>query len=167
MIGGGVVSKKIYTIDGVNFSDLESFYDEISSILIPDAQWGHNLDAFNDILRGGFGTPREGFIIIWKNTDISREALGYDLTIGFLTEPFQRITQGLSDTELEQREYKRLKDDPEINEEDISWLMDGFKIGYYNLKNRLESARQHEGQTIFDMLVEIIHQHPDIELRLE
>ena len=48
---------ELYEIDGKNFSTLEEFYDEISRVLIPGAQWGRNLDAFNDILRGGFGTP--------------------------------------------------------------------------------------------------------------
>lgn len=54
--------KKIYEIDGAHFSTLEDFYDEISRVLIPGAYWGRNLDAFNDILRGGFSTPEEGFI---------------------------------------------------------------------------------------------------------
>ena len=48
-------SKPIYEIDGARFSTLEGFYNEISQALIPGVDWGHNLDAFNDILRGGFG----------------------------------------------------------------------------------------------------------------
>ena len=45
------------TINGDNFSDLESFYDEIDRVLTKDLDWEtvHNLDAFNDLLRGGFG----------------------------------------------------------------------------------------------------------------
>jgi RNAse (barnase) inhibitor barstar len=44
-------------IEGKNFSDLGSFYDEIDRVLTNDLDWktGHNLDAFNDLLRGGFG----------------------------------------------------------------------------------------------------------------
>lgn len=72
---------KTFTIDGMNFSNLEEFYDEISDKLIPDASWGYNLNAFNDILRGGFGTPDEGFVLIWKNSHISRKKLGYDETV--------------------------------------------------------------------------------------
>ena len=63
------------------FSTLEGFYDEISRVLIPGAYWGRNLDAFNDILRGGFGTPKGGFVLIWKNSQISRERLGYSETV--------------------------------------------------------------------------------------
>lgn len=73
--------KTIYEIDGENFYDLEGFYDEVSLIIIPNAYWGRNLDALNDILRGGFGTPYEGFKLIWKNSAISELALGYKETV--------------------------------------------------------------------------------------
>jgi RNAse (barnase) inhibitor barstar len=59
--------RRTYVIDGERFATLEEFYDEISRVLIPDACWGRNLDAFNDILRGGFGTPEEGFILRWQH----------------------------------------------------------------------------------------------------
>jgi RNAse (barnase) inhibitor barstar len=73
--------KREYTIDGTRFSTLEEFYEETSSVLIPGAEWGHNLDAFNDILRGGFGTPEEGFILRWRNSKFSQHCLGYPETI--------------------------------------------------------------------------------------
>ena len=69
-------SLQSYRIDGERFSTLEEFYEEISSVLIPGAGWGHILDAFNDILRGGFGTPEEGFILIWQNAQVSQKCLG-------------------------------------------------------------------------------------------
>ena len=53
-------SKLVYEIDGLEFHTLEEFYDVVSRVLIPNAYWGRNLDAFNDILRGGFGTPEGG-----------------------------------------------------------------------------------------------------------
>lgn len=46
-------------IDGAAFSTPEGFYDEISRAVVPDAAWGRNLHALNDILRGGFETPKE------------------------------------------------------------------------------------------------------------
>lgn len=73
--------KQVYEIDGAEFASLDGFFDEISKKLIPNATWGRNLDAFNDVLRGGFGTPREGFVLRWKNSQISRERLGYAETI--------------------------------------------------------------------------------------
>ena len=50
-------------INGDNFSDLETFYDEIDRELTKDLNWktGHNLNAFNDLLRGGFGVFQFGF----------------------------------------------------------------------------------------------------------
>ena len=72
--------KKVYVIDGANFTTLEGFWDEISDKLIPGVYWGRNLDAFNDILHGGFGTPEEGFILVWKNSALSRESLGHPET---------------------------------------------------------------------------------------
>jgi RNAse (barnase) inhibitor barstar len=70
-----------YEIDGKNFSTLEGFYEEISCVMMPHDQWGQNLDAFNDILRGGFGTPADGFTIRWKNHLVSKERLGYPETV--------------------------------------------------------------------------------------
>lgn len=77
----GVPPKPIYEIDGRKFSSLEEFFEEVSRKLIPNAGWGHNLDAFNDILRGGFGTPSGGFVLRWKNSKVSRERLGYPETV--------------------------------------------------------------------------------------
>ena len=71
----------MYEIDGARFTTLEEFYDEVSRVLIPGGYWGHNLDAFNDILRGGFGTPDGGFTFVWKNSALSRQALGYPETV--------------------------------------------------------------------------------------
>ena len=65
----------IYEIDGANFSTLDEFYDEITRVVIPDMYWGRNLDAFDDILSGGFGTPEEGFTLRWTNHKLSRQRL--------------------------------------------------------------------------------------------
>jgi len=64
-----------YEIDGARFDTLDGFYDEVSRVLIPDAFWGRNLDAFSDILRGGFGTPEDGFTLRWTNHELSRKRL--------------------------------------------------------------------------------------------
>jgi RNAse (barnase) inhibitor barstar len=69
-----------YEIDGRDFATLEEFYHVISRVLIPGTEWGRNLDAFNDILRGGFGTPEGGFVLRWRNSTVSRERLGYPET---------------------------------------------------------------------------------------
>jgi RNAse (barnase) inhibitor barstar len=84
------MAKPVIEIDGNEFSTLEQFYEVIDRVLVPGASWGHNLDAFNDILRGGFGTPNGGFILRWKNADVSRERLGYGETVRQLKARLER-----------------------------------------------------------------------------
>ncbi len=72
---------KIYEINGQFFSTLEEFAEQFSQVALTNYEWNGNLDAFNDILWGGFGTLDEGFILLWKNSNISRERLGYDETV--------------------------------------------------------------------------------------
>ncbi|MEL7682740.1 barstar family protein [Citromicrobium bathyomarinum] len=76
-----MTAKPELVIDGSRVWSLESFWDEVSRSLIPGARWGRNLDAFNDILRGGFGTPEGGFVLRWSESETSRAFLGYPETI--------------------------------------------------------------------------------------
>lgn len=101
--------KRTYVIDGGRFSTLEEFYDEISHVLIPECGWGENLNAFNDILRGGFGTPDEGFVLRWENSEISRQKLGYPETARQLRSSLEtchstnrdRVEADIRDAEME------------------------------------------------------------------
>ena len=127
------MAKPILKIDGKNFSTLEEFYVEVSRKLIPGASWGHNLDAFDDILRGGFGTPENGFILVWEASDASRKRLGYPETV----------------RQLE----RRLKRCHPSNRAAV--------------EAELAATRQSQGPTVFDWLVEIIHGHESVELRLQ
>jgi RNAse (barnase) inhibitor barstar len=81
--------QKTVVIDGDNFSDLESFYDEKDRVLTKDLNFkkGHNLDAFNDILCGDFGifSYNENLKLIWTNFLKSKTLLGERL-ISQLTE---------------------------------------------------------------------------------
>jgi len=70
-----------YVLNGTRITSLEAFWDHISGSVIPGAFWGRNLDAFNDILRGGFGTPDEGFTLRWTHSAVSREHLSYPETV--------------------------------------------------------------------------------------
>lgn len=66
-----------YVIDG---SKARTWPEIVASInaFIPDSKWqGNSLDALDDILYGGYGTP-EKFIVIWKASDISRQMLGLE-----------------------------------------------------------------------------------------
>ena len=76
-----MVPKLIIRIDGSRFSNLEGFFKHFAEMALNGYTWGMNLDAFNDVLRGGFGTPEGGFIIEWQNHAISKQRLGYAETI--------------------------------------------------------------------------------------
>jgi RNAse (barnase) inhibitor barstar len=69
--------KKRFIIDGNKFSDLNGFYDEVQKVLTDNFEgFGRNLDAFNDILRGGFGKfDDENITIIWKHSKKSKREL--------------------------------------------------------------------------------------------
>ena len=54
----------VLIIDGACFSDFDGFAREFSRLL-RDYTWQGNLDAFNDILGGGFGTPEDGWVLRW------------------------------------------------------------------------------------------------------
>lgn len=76
------------TIDGNAFADLSGFYDEVERKLTRDLGWslGRNLDAFNDILRGGFGVHEynEELELVWLNSAVSERQLGNPETISYL-----------------------------------------------------------------------------------
>ncbi|WJE46818.1 hypothetical protein QRD90_21865 [Peribacillus frigoritolerans] len=80
---------KVFIIDGDKFSNFKGFCKEFSDIVLSGKyKWHGNLDAFNDILFGGFGDieNEEQFTIIWRNSAKSKVDLGYSETIVKLNE---------------------------------------------------------------------------------
>jgi len=77
--------RREFIIDGRNFDDIEGFYCEIDRLFTKDLGWktGHNLDAFNDILRGGFGVHAYGepIRVVWKNFAKSKNEFGYEAAV--------------------------------------------------------------------------------------
>src|SRR5690349_10362116 len=71
----------IYEMDGTAFRNYDEFAAYFSNRVLREHRWNGNLNAFNDILRGGFGTPEEGFTLRVVNTDAARRALGYSETV--------------------------------------------------------------------------------------
>lgn len=68
-----------YIIDG---SEAHTWPDIVAGInaFIPDSAWqGSSLDALDDILYGGYGTP-EKFVVVWRDSDASRRTLGLEAT---------------------------------------------------------------------------------------
>jgi hypothetical protein len=121
--GGSLPSdtgRTVFELDGARFSTLESFYDEVSRVLIPGSEWGHNLDAFNDILRGGFGTPEGGFTILWRAHMLSAERLGYPETIRQLELRLERCHPANRASVLQQLAQARRGEGPTVFE----WLVE-------------------------------------------
>lgn len=126
-------NKKVYIVDGSRFSTLSEAAVEFTRVLGLSESWNGNLDAFNDFLRGGFGTPEDGFILVWRHSEISRERLGHFETLLWLEERVHHC----------------------------------HPSNVAHIQERITAARQNEGETLFDTLVDIIRGHEDIELRLE
>jgi len=116
--------KPVFELDGASFASLAGFFEEIGRVL-GIAGWGTNVDAFNDVLRGGFGTPEGGFVLRWLNSAASRATLGYDATIRW-------------------REQQLARCHP-----------DSVPV----VAAALDAARRGEGDTVFDILLQVIRCH--------
>ena len=114
---------KMYEINGECFSTLEEFYDELDRVMHL-APWGRNLDAFNDILRGGFGTPEDGFTIRWKNHTVSKERFGYVATARELELQLKHCHPTSRASILEQLEAAKVQRGETI----FDWLVDIIRI---------------------------------------
>jgi len=123
-------------IHGGHFSSLAGFYEEVSNVLMKDADWKvGTLDGFDDILYGGFGVieGKEEIEMIWKESEKSKQDLGFDATREFYN---NKIRQGKP-----------------------------FNIEL--IQQKLDDLTEGKGQTLFEILVEIIQSHSNIALKLE
>ena len=131
------MNKQTITINGANFSDLETFYDEIDRVLTKGLNWktGHNLNAFNDLLYGGFGVHEyeEPIKLIWIKVNKSKEDLGLEATKNY---------------------YKQEIQNP-----------NSLNVQLY--KEELDKLGNGTGQTFFDIIIEIISKHDDIEFLMQ
>lgn len=113
-------------IDGARFSTPDEFYAEMERILTSGLDWkpGHSLDAFNDLLRGGFGVHECGqpLDIVWVRSEKSRKDLGFAGTERYWAQVLERCHPSNRERVLK----------------------------------RMEEARRGEGETFFDMIVDII-----------
>ncbi|KRE57464.1 barstar family protein [Paenibacillus sp. Soil750] len=84
---------KTFIIDGSKISNFEDFCSEFSDVVLSGKhRWHGNLDAFNDILSGGFGEIEgdEALTIFLKNSSTLKESLGYTETVKLLEERLLR-----------------------------------------------------------------------------
>lgn len=99
-----------------------------------DEDWklGNSLDAFNDLLYGGFGAIEGGerVTLVWQQMEKNRLDLGYEVTRQYYEEKFLAHS--------------------------------AFNKDYF--REKLEALNNGTGQTYFDMLLEIIADHPNIRV---
>lgn len=120
--------KKMTVINGGHFSDLEGFYEEISQLFMKDEDWKvGTLDGFDDIL---YGVKTD---ITWKDSQKSKEDLGFDLTKEFYE---NKIKQGKP-----------------------------FNVKL--IQQKLDELIAGNGQTLFEILIEIIESHKNVTLILD
>jgi hypothetical protein len=81
--------RKTILLNANRFSTLASFYQEVENTCTKDLGWsiGRNFDAFNDVLRGGFGVHdyEEPVQLIWLHSDKSQTDLGWEETVTYLS----------------------------------------------------------------------------------
>src|SRR5690606_29029818 len=74
-------------LDGSRIHDIPSFYDEVNRVFMRgvDFTLGPSLDAFNDVLHGGYGAIRgnEPIRLKWLHFEKNKEDLGVAATIAF------------------------------------------------------------------------------------
>jgi RNAse (barnase) inhibitor barstar len=135
------MGKSVVTIDGAGFTDLSGFFDQFRQRAQLGSASAHNLDAFNDVLRGGYGTPQGGFVLRWQHHALSRQRLGY-------AETARQLRRMLATCDPHNRA---------------------------SVRRDIAQALSHKGSTVYDWLLDIIHEHGPggaeaedaVELRLE
>lgn len=77
-----------YVLDGSRIWTTQEFFDAVGEAVGgPGTYFGANLDAFNDCLSGGFGTPEDrSFYFVLDDSSSVRERLGVAATVEWLRE---------------------------------------------------------------------------------
>lgn len=121
-------------LEGKNIHDIPSFYQEINRVFMQNEDWelGESLDAFNDLLYGGFGILKglPHIQLIWNSSNICSHNLGYDTTKVYY---LKKLEPGLL-----------------------------FNRTYHEQK--LAELEAGNGRTYFQIILDIISEHPNIQL---
>jgi RNAse (barnase) inhibitor barstar len=87
------MAKVTYHINGEDFETLDEFYNIIYEQLIPGRSWGKSLDDLEDLV-GGYCNEEFAFRLVWRNSGVSRDRLGYEETVRQLEKRLQRCHPG-------------------------------------------------------------------------
>jgi RNAse (barnase) inhibitor barstar len=121
-------------LEGTNIHDISSFYKEINRVFMQNEDWdlGESLDAFNDLLYGGFGILKglPNIKLVWNDSKKCSHALGYDTTKAYY---LRKLEPGST-----------------------------FDRAYHEQK--LAELETGNGRTYFEIILDIISEHPNIQL---
>ncbi len=99
------------SIEGDAIHDIASFYEEINRVFMSNEDWtlGNSLDAFDDLLYGGYGLAKDAteLQLVWRNFEHSRQALGYAATRAYYQqklEPGSPFSKDLFENKLRELE---------------------------------------------------------------
>jgi RNAse (barnase) inhibitor barstar len=125
---------KTFVIDGNRFADIAGFYRELNRLFMAAEDWqlGESLDAFDDLLYGGFGEAAgESTITIrWCRFEKSRIDLGLDATRAYYLKKLQQPHRYQVET----------------------------------ARRNLQELESGTGKTYFELLLQIIAEHPNVTL---
>jgi len=76
------MAKVVFELDGRRVTSLDQFFAAFRRAV--GVGPNRSLDAFNDYLRGGMGTPADGFVLRWRHHAVSRAGLGHPATARWL-----------------------------------------------------------------------------------
>lgn len=143
--------KREFIIDGEQFNDIEGFYCEIDKLFTKDLDWetGHNLDAFDDILYGGFGVHnfKEPIKIIWKNFSKSRNDFSYEATAKHYAQDLAICCDPAKMAHI-------------TNKDDLTNIIN-------MVKKQLQDAQNRKGETLLHIIVKIISKNAEHDRTLE
>lgn len=115
----------VYEIDGSQVNNLEDFYRLLGEAVNgPDGYFGTNLNALNDCLRGGFGTPESGgFEFVLRHCRHAAAALGYDETVRQLERQLAQCSPRAQDYLTSELNRARQQEGPVV----LDWIQEVFQ----------------------------------------
>ncbi|WP_045690291.1 barstar family protein [Hymenobacter sp. AT01-02] len=139
-------------LEGARINSLDDFYDAVEHFLtVGECPWGRNLDSLDEIVQYSFNYTNDPDLnvteIEWRDSALSANKLGKDATLLWwqqkLSVPDETTIQHWSAEQKQEILARR---------EQIEATM--------NL------TRKGKGQTLFEMLEDILNSNPDVTLTL-
>jgi len=136
---------KIYILNAARFDTLADFHTVLYRVIpfLPDYKPAHNLDALNDVLYSGFG--KHPVVLIWKHAHKSKQDLGFEATRDFYQSKLPRAI----------KPFDNANKNDMGNPYNIQWI-----------HNKITALENDQGETLFEILLNLFSDHKKIRLIL-